>query len=53
MEDRDDLERLLLDGLPVVERRQTVDTINRVATKELARLRPGTDEKVAQAEAAP
>lgn len=39
VEDRDDLEKLLLEGLPDDERRHTEDTIAQEAARKLARLR--------------
>jgi hypothetical protein len=39
MEYRDDLRVLLLNGLPDVERHETLATINRTTTSKLAKLR--------------
>jgi hypothetical protein len=39
MEDRDDLERILLDALPADQRRLTLNSINRTRAKKLAKLR--------------
>jgi hypothetical protein len=44
MEYRDDLENLLMDGLPESERREVADAIDRTAAEQLQHLRERRDD---------